>query len=497
MVVAPRLMLAAFAFWRERTLARKVPVDARDPYYRRVVSLLSASRVQLCLITHRTQDSAALSRVLIQEPDGGRRLISSPQGDVLRLLDLSGARAPALDPPSAGAVADWAQRLSRSLFRRRGPPAGAAIDPSLAAARDDGNVVLHVVGAPGDIEAAAPLLQWLGRPVLVLVNRPAAATEAAGLVAQCEAQTGRQARPAAVLPFDAFARCWVQERVLLDAIGACLPESARAGFQRIAGAWEQRNLARFGRSMAAVADHLLYATRQVQEVPSAALTVKSLLPAERQAQAQARQAAMDEVVKRLHVSAGELFSRLRVLHGIDEVAAGALQHRMQEKFVVQQAVDTPQAGMAGAATGAAMGASIDLLVGGLTLGAATALGALVGGGAAYITAAWKNRATSAGSTVVQLSDEMIQALAEAALLRYLAVAHHGRGVAGAADELTPLWTADVVAAVEAHRERLAPLWLAARTQPDPSQLATALGRELEATAREVLARLYPARPPAP
>ncbi len=244
--------------------------------------------------------------------------------------------------------------------------------------------------------------------------------------------------------------------------------------------------------MTAVAEHLLFAARQTQEVQSAALTVKSLLPGERQAQAQARQAAMDEVVKRLHVSAGELFSRLRVLHGIDEAAAGALQHRLQEKFVVQQAVDTPQAGMAGAATGAAMGASVDLLVGGLTLGAATALGALVGGGAAYIAAAWKNRATSAGSTVVQLSDEMIQAMAEAALLRYLAVAHYGRGDAGSANELTPFWTADVVAAVQAHWDRLTPFWVAARTQPDPGKLATALGRELEATTREVLARLYPA-----
>ena len=248
--------------------------------------------------------------------------------------------------------------------------------------------------------------------------------------------------------------------------------------------------------MAAVAEHLLYAARQVQEVPSGALTVKSLVPAERQAQAQARQAAMDEVVKRLDVSAGELFSRLRALHGIDDSAAGALQHRLQEKFVVQQAVDTPQAGMAGAATGAAMGASVDLLVGGLTLGAATALGALVGGSAAYIAAAWKNRATSGGATLVQLSDEMLQAMAEAALLRYLAVAHYGRGAAGAADELAPFWKADVVAAVEAHRERLTPFWVAARTQPDPARLATALGRELEATARKVLARLYPARPPA-
>ena len=46
---------------------------------------------------------------------------------------------------------------------------------------------------------------------------------------------------------------------------------------------------------------------------------------------------------------------------------------------------------AGAATGAAMGAGIDMITGGLTLGAATALGAMIGGGAAYAAALWKNR----------------------------------------------------------------------------------------------------------
>jgi hypothetical protein len=243
--------------------------------------------------------------------------------------------------------------------------------------------------------------------------------------------------------------------------------------------------------MEAVAEHLLYAARQVQEVPSAALSMKSLVSvAERQAQALARQGAMDAVVRRLELSAAEMFARLRALHGIEDAAAGVLQHRLEEKFVVQQAVDTPQAGLAGAATGAAMGASVDLLVGGLTLGAATALGALVGGSAAFIAAAWKNRSTPGGSTVVQLSDEMMRAMVEAALLRYLAVAHYDRGPAGAGNELRPFWKSDVVAAVEAHKPWLAPFWTTARTQPGDAQTA-ALARELETIGSKLLETLYP------
>jgi len=242
--------------------------------------------------------------------------------------------------------------------------------------------------------------------------------------------------------------------------------------------------------MTAVAEHLLFAARQAQEVPAGALSVKSLLPAERQAQAGARQAAMDEVLQRLDVSAGQMFTRLRELHGLEVTDAVTLQHRLQEKFVVQQAVEGRQAGMAGAATGAAMGASVDLLVGGLTLGAAAALGALVGGGAGYLAAAWKNRATPGGATQVQLSDEMLHALAEAALLRYLAVVHHDRGL----QQLPASWPAEVVAAVEGHAQRIAPFWSAARSQPEPARLASALARELESIARQVLRKTDPPSP---
>ena len=480
-VVLPRLLLAAWCHWRERVLARRVPIDVHDPYYRRVLSLLSAARVHLGLVTHRATDRQALLRVLAPEPAAGDTLIRTAQGDVLQLLDLSGRQPPARD--SAGG---WLSRLRRGLQpdERAADQAQAA----LALARKENDVVLHVVREPADLEAAAPLLQWLGKPVLVLVDPPGGEAPAPPGAAVASADRARgQPLVAGVLSFGEFGRCWVQERELLDAIGRCLPEDDRAGFERIVAAWQQRNELRLHRAMTAVAEHLLFAARQAQEVPGGALSVKSLLPAERQAQAGARQAAMDEVVKRLDVSAGQMFTRVRELHGLEVTDAVTLQHRLQEKFVVQHAVEGRQAGMAGAATGAAMGASVDLLVGGLTLGAAAALGALVGGSAGYLAAAWKNRAAPGGATQVHLSDEMLRALAEAALLRYLAVVHHDRGMR----ELPASWPADVVAGVEAHRDRLVPFWAAARTQPEPARLASALARELEAIAREVLQKSHP------
>lgn len=487
-VVVPRLALAAVAWLREKVLARRIAVDLARPYYQRLMSLLRSARVQLCLLSHRDPDRVAALRVLAQDPGAGRTLIRSAHDDVLRLVDASGLQPPV--PPPAPEAVGWFDRLREIVLPGRQAPAAAG-DASLAALRDGSDVVLHVAGAAGDAQAAMPMLQWLGKPVLFLVNRPDAPEAATpGLVAQCR-QQARELPMARVLSFDAFARCWVQEGVLLEAIERMLPDARKPGYARIVQAWEERNAVRFARSMQAVAEHLLFAARQVEDVRTGALTVGNLVPAQRQAQAQARQQAMQAVVQRLDTSAAEMFSRLRELHGVSVGAQDELQSRLEEKFVVQQAVDMPQAGMAGAATGAAMGASVDLLVGGLTLGAATALGALVGGSAAFIAAAWKNRAAPGGGTLVQLSDEMMEALAQAALLRYLAVAHHGRGPAGAGDTLNPFWQRDVAAAVQAASARITPFWSAARTQPDAGRLAQALARELEAVARQVLAALYP------
>jgi hypothetical protein len=418
-----------------------------------------------------------LFKVLLQEPTAGRTLIKSVHDDVLRFVELAADQGA---PPSAEAdPGHWSGRVLGGLLGQRSRNPAVDRDPVLAA-REDSDIALHVVGAPQDVAQARPLLEWLGKPVLTLVAEPWPGFVGPSTPGHSE-----------VLDFNVFARCWVQERMLLDAVGRLLPAAKAAGYARIVTAWDQRNAARLGQAMAAIAEHLLFAARQTEEVPSGALSVKNLMPAERQAQAQARQQAMDAVVRRLDASAAQMFSRLRELHGVDEAAALALQHGLQEKFDVRRAVDTPQAGVAGAATGAAMGASVDLLMGGLTLGAATALGALVGGSAAFVAAAWKNRATPGGNSAVQLSDEMLQAMAEAALLRYVAVAHHGRRPLGASSEVT--WKMEVVAAVDARKATLTPLWAAARTQPEPDKLALKLARELEAMARRALAGLYPAQ----
>ena len=48
--------------------------------------------------------------------------------------------------------------------------------------------------------------------------------------------------------------------------------------------------------------------------------------------------------------------------------------------------------------------------------------------------------------------------------------------AGAGDEMPPAWTNAVVDAVQADRSRLLPLWAAARNEPEPARLISAVNR---------------------
>jgi hypothetical protein len=458
-VILPRVVLAAWAAWREYRLERRVPLDLQDAYYQRVVSLLQSTRVRLALLAQSAEDRARLLRVMTDHASALPVLLTTVFGDVLRLIEIHDVEPPPATPldPSEGSgwLSRWRSRLGL------GGTLATPGDVQRARMQEGVDLVLHVPA--GCHERDGAMLRWLDKPVL-------------------EVDMGRGRG----LPFESFGRCWIQDRALLDAIAQRLPQAKRSGLARIARAWEERNDEKLRLSMAAIAEHLLFAARQMQEVQAGALTVKSLLPSERQAQTSARQAAMDAIVQRLDDSASRMVASLHKLHGLDEASRDALEHRLEERFLVQQPVDAPQAGMAGAATGAAMGASLDLLAGGLTLGAAAALGALLGGGAAYMAAAWKNRATPTGATVVQLSDEMLQALLHAALLRYVAIVHWARGTA----DVEPAWESHVAAAVSSHQELLPGFWSGARSDSESEHLTLSLSNSLANIAKSILMHLY-------
>lgn len=503
-VILPRLLLALLAGWRERALSRRVWVSLADPYHQRLLHLLNPARVRLGLLALSEEDKQPLLRILRQRAQSPHAVAATPDafpalllrtstGEELCLANLPVTHLAHPLPTAMGA--SWADKTFGLLRGNRNTVPAPAAETTLAGVRHDSDVVLLLVRSTGDAEAALAGLRGLDAPALVLVDSPASAQADREVdVALLRERVTALDRSAEVLGFDSFARCWVQDTVLLDAIARCVPGHMKEGYARLTAAWMARNHERLALSMQAIAKHLVDAAGQIEEVAGAAPSVMRLIkPADRQAAAQAQKNAMAAVIERIRQSARATHATLLRLHGIDDAAGLLLEDTLEQKFDIRAPINAREAAMAGAATGAGTGAAVDLVAGGLTLGAAAALGALIGGTAALAGAAWSNRATAGGATTVQLSDDMLQALLAATLLRYLTLAHFsGAPQAPVTSEMAQVWKSKVVAAVDRRKETLAGIWADVRKRDKAPQAVEGLAQALQDSADEVLHALYPA-----
>jgi len=491
-VAVPRVLLAAWAAWRRRRLGRAVRIDLRDPYFVEVLARVSPARVTLGMLAPPGPARDLLLRLLDEAADrplgpapGPRSVITTGKGDVLRQFEIPLAFQPPAPVASRAAGANPAQAWLQDLLGRFRPttrrPASRAEEVQAALA--DTDLVLLVASRAADLGAATRLLHWVAQPALVLVDTRSGGAEA---IEACRLEAQRLGLVVDVLDLDGVGRHWLREPPLREALAARLAPSKRAGFARVAQAWGERHEGRFHEAMLALARLLVQAAREAEDLVGAPASLRHLLDAgEREAGQRAREAASAALLERLRSHETATFAQVLRLYRLAAPAAPVEAARLEDGLVLQQAVDTPQAGMAGAATGAAMGAGIDLITGGLTLGAAAALGAVIGGGAAYVAAAWKNRtAAPSGQSQVQPSDQLLQTLTESALLDYLQVAHRAPEPAGP----PAAWRSEVVAAVEARRHELATLWAQARTEREEA-VELRLAGELEGVMRGVLRRV--------
>ncbi|MDB5898635.1 MAG: putative rane protein [Ramlibacter sp.] len=486
-IVVPRLLLAGWAATLRHRQRRSVRLDLRDPYFVQVLARVSPARITIGFIAQEGRGREAVLRMLRQVADGPPPRTQAPwtvlvtgRGDVLRLFDVPPdfrAPAAAVTAPAGGAAAAqaWLQDL---LGRFKSAPRAAEPD-AVQGALADTDLMLLAPQNIADLENATRLLHWVAQPAVVLAPSDVAgyrdAVRRLGLAAE-------------VLSLQQCTANWTADDLLLDAAAARLPASKRAGFQRLAAAWHDRHAVRFAEAMRLLAAELVRAARDSEQVGSAPTNLRQLVdPAERDAVQRGREGARAALLRRMRDAEATVLAELVQLHGAGTPVTAVAASRGESGFSDLGAVDTPQAGIAGAATGAAMGAGIDLLTGGLTLGAAAAIGALIGGGAGYAAAAWKNRAAPGGQPQVQAGDELLQSLAENLLLAYLSVAQRRAHEQDAG--MPSHWRSEVVAAVEARRVQLEDLWRQARNAADPSASVTALAAELEVLARALLARV--------
>jgi hypothetical protein len=473
LVVLPRALLAAWAAWRVRALGRRVPVDLGSAYFTEVLGKVKPVRALLALVAPEA-GAHPLATTLRQMAEGPPPRVPHERWLLLRTDRGDRLEAVAWRPPAT--VAAEAAPSPTPWWARWRRPSAADAEP---AARAD-----LVVLAGDAVEGCPPAVLAAGRPLLFVATSGSEAAHAAAL--------RRLERTAEVLPASALPT-WREDERLFAALRRLLPAWQAPGLERLREAWRAQAGKRLEAAMRLLAEELVLAARDAEELSAAPVGVRQLVVrGERESALQARRAAEAALIARAQLRRADTDTRLLALHALDGVLPDAQAHVLPERFRVAQQLHEPQAGLAGAAGGAAMGAAVDLMTGGLTLGAASALGALIGGGAALVGAAWKNRSAESGVSLVALGDEMLQALVQGALLRYLLAAHEGR--AGA--QAPQAWTSHVEDAVGRERDALHALWQRARSESGGADVTAALAQRLEAMALGLLERLNgPAQSP--
>jgi 50S ribosome-binding GTPase/Domain of unknown function (DUF3482) len=455
--------------------------------------------IALSLVAHTNVGKTTLARTLLARDVGEVRdgahvtelaqaheLLSSPEGDVLQLWDTPGfgdsarlVRRMRLDGHPLG----W---LLSQLWDRWRDRAFWSSQQALRHVRERSDLVLYLVNAAepqaGYLDAELQLLAWLDKPVLVLLNQLGAPREAAAEAAELAAWRTRLTAHAVVrdvLPLDAFARCWVQEAALWRAVQRALPGHQTQAMARLAQAWGVQREAVFDAAMATLATSL-----------ARTATSRQLMP---DAQAALARAAQEDVQASTQ--------RLLELHGQHGQASAPILERVAQQVALHARLPEGKAALwGGVVSGALLGLKADIASGGLTLGGGMLAGGLLGALGAGGVARGVNLLRGAGPGWAGWKSEALTPMVHAALLRYLAVAHFGRGRGSWQEGEAPAFWHEVAAqALAPHEATLATLWQSRRDKldnaGDAAALAVALQPLLTAATRRALSALYPSHPP--
>jgi hypothetical protein len=473
--------------------------------------------IALSLISHTNAGKTTLARTLLSRDVGEVRdaphvttetasypLVDTADGDALVLWDT----------PGFGDSARLVRRL-----HQQGNPVGWFLSQvwdrfrdrsfwltqkAVLNVRDQADVVLYLVNAserPGDAGYLAPelaVLEWIGKPVIVLLNQtglPRASADEQADETRWRDALARWAQVRELLTFDAFARCWVQEFTLFAAVARALPERRRPAFDRLVAAWKARRMAQFADSMAALAAPIARAACDSAALPAGS-RIASLgrsLGLARSEGESAVERATAEIGARLDADLKASTDRLIEIHALEGRAANEVRSRLASDVRTDAPLDESRAAvMGGVVTGALSGLAADLAAGGLTLGAGLLAGAVLGAIGGAGVARGVNVARGRTETAVRWDDTFLDGLVVSALLRYLAVAHYGRGRGEWQEsEYPPFWRKRVADAVAARQPALAAIWALRTADCQSDHIEVRLLELVANIAREMLDELYP------
>jgi hypothetical protein len=201
---------------------------------------------------------------------------------------------------------------------------------------------------------------------------------------------------------------------------------------------------------------------------------------------------MRALAGRLDRALRESTDRLIAIHGLEGRAAGEVLARLAEGATPSERIDEGKAAMLGGiVSGALSGLAADLASGGLTLGAGMLAGGLLGALGGGAIARGYNVARGTDESVLRWGEPFLESLIDGALLRYLAVAHYGRGRGEWKEtEYPPFWRDVVRDIAQRHVAQFRDAW-AGRVGAEPAALARTLRPVMRRAAIAVLDALYP------
>lgn len=461
--------------------------------------------INLSIVSHTNIGKTTLTRTLLSRDVGEvadrahvtvscdpYSLAKTPEGDELILWDTPGfgnsvalaKRLEGRSNPLGWFMSEvWDRAVNKSQWINQ---------QALLHVKDISSVVLYLVNAdqlPEStpyVSAEMQILDWLGKPVIVLLNQlgaPKSPREENQLVARWKNALAPFAIVRDVLAMDAFARCWVQEYALFDAVKAALPEPLKPTFEALQATWLARRRAAYDESTAALSRFMNDRVNDREIVTSVPLKARiqrlgrSLPFFKHSAPSPDASIAQQTLSKKADEAFQDLAQSLLAVNGLSgTVEPRELFSRMETVWTPRAKISGTTAGLAGAVSaGAAGGLTADLAAGGLTLGAGALIGAIVGAIGAVGAAGIYNKQKNADGALVTWSDEALTRFLEQSILLYLAIAHFGRGRGSWEEDDAPtLWQETVAQVVKTHPEKRDFIASAVRPLTD-----------------EVLTRLYP------
>ncbi|MFK7967114.1 MAG: DUF3482 domain-containing protein [Burkholderiaceae bacterium] len=479
--------------------------------------------ISISLVSHTNAGKTTLARTLLGKEVGivrdeshvtevaeSHEMVRSAEGDVLTLWDTPGfgdsmrlaKRLAKSDSPLNWMVEQvWDRLRDRPLYSSQ---------QALRNVKEHADLVLYLVNASEDPDGAgyvAPemsILTWTGKPVVALLNQmgpPRTREQEQQEVDQWRERFAEYDAVKEVMALDAFARCWVQERVLLGALTPLLPNDKRASYDRLFQTWLGQRERVFDQSIQVLTEGVARAALDVEDLPDAGLAgrVRDLganLGIGRKDENSSRDHAMVEMARRWDLRERADTDALISLHELSGSAAAEVMTRVDAHYAISEKLSEGKAAVVGGvATGALAGLKADIATGGFTLGGGMIAGSVLGALGAAGLARGYNLVRGQNQVVIQWSDQVLINKLVNAVLTYLAVTHFGRGRGDwERAEYPEHWFDITKRCVQDRRSAFVATWKSRGVKTDLSEasLSGALNPLFRSTVLVVLNELYPA-----